>query len=275
MTDFEKQLIVLKHLDGKKWPEAYPPLMSYDEYVYICEMLKKEFFVEYRIPYDCICRANITDNGSYRLEEMETELRDYLVAKTDLLEDEITIWIRLAERAENLHEGIDNITFNEILMNACQAGFIIPPACLGDNYKLSVLGRKEWNKMIKGFDPSNNPQDNDVADVQNNNMPYVTLSRKKGNKINLIRIVWALWNLGYFVDEDGKKSSIKDVYKVIGHGLNIKLDDNGSSFSQSNRSDTTKPIHNFIDNLKEGEQEFDKFLNEILNALLEENSKNI
>lgn len=275
MTDFENQLIVLKHLQGKFWPEAYPPLMSYDEYVHVCEILKKDFYVEYRLPYDCICLANITEKGVYRLDEMENKLRNYLGSNTDLLEDEITIWIRLAERAENLHEGIDNFTFNEILINMSKAGFVRPPKCLGDNYELSVQGRKEWNKMIKGFDTSNNTTDNTVHNAQDNGMPFVTLNKKKGNKINLIRIIWALWNLGYFVDEDGKKSNIKDVYNVIGNTLNYKLDDNGSSFSQSNKSDTTKPIHNLIDKLKEGEQEFDDFLNSICSTLLDENTKNI
>lgn len=275
MTDFERQLIVLKHLDGKGFTKVLPPLITYDEYLHVCEMLKKDSYVTYRIVEDRLCFANITADGVKRLDEMETELRNYLAKNTDLLEDEITMWIRLAEHAEYLHEGIDNFTFNEILMNLSKAGFIRYPVCSGDNYELNIQGIKEWNKMIKGFDTSDNTQVDADINVHNNNLPFVTLNKKKGNKINLIRIIWALWNLGYFVDEDGNKSNIKDVYNVIGSALNYKLDDNGSSFSQSNKSDTVRPIRSLIDKLKEGEQEFDDFLNSICSTLLDENTKNI
>lgn len=83
-----------------------------------------------------------------------------------------------------------------------------------------------------------------IADLkeQFNNESDVTskinLSPTKGMKVNFIRVINVLTEMGFFIDENGNKSSKKDVFATFGQSINKDL----STFQ--NDLSTTKSISN-------------------------------
>ena len=77
---------------------------------------------------------------------------------------------------------------------------------------------------------------------------------KKCKKINLIRIINAMWEKGYFLDANGVKMDKKDVFSILGDVLGVNLKDYAQSLSGSigdNWDSSREQINTLFDDLKE------------------------
>jgi hypothetical protein len=75
----------------------------------------------------------------------------------------------------------------------------------------------------------------------------ISLSTERGKKIDLIRVVNSLYELGFFVSASGGKAKKKDTFNAIGKALNIDLNNYDKDLSRS-LSDSTaldKHLHVF------------------------------
>ena len=64
-------------------------------------------------------------------------------------------------------------------------------------------------------------------------LPKLYLSKEKGSKLDMIRIVTVLWELGYIVDEHGRKAMKKEVFRALGMVLNTDFSNHNSDLSGS------------------------------------------
>lgn len=80
----------------------------------------------------------------------------------------------------------------------------------------------------------------------------VYLNQRKGTKIDFIRVINALYDLGFFTEESGKKIPKKTVFTTIGLALNIDLSgyDNDLSRSLSDSTAMEKHLKIFHDMLQ-------------------------
>lgn len=67
----------------------------------------------------------------------------------------------------------------------------------------------------------------------------VCLSKERGIKIDLIRVVYVLYKLGFFTGKDGRKITQKEVFSAIGKAVNVDLSSYYSDLSRA-LSDSTK-----------------------------------
>ena len=65
------------------------------------------------------------------------------------------------------------------------------------------------------------------------NMPKLYLNKEKGMKLDMIRILCVLWELGFFVDENGRKAMKKEVFRGFGIMLNTDFSNHNSDLSGS------------------------------------------
>lgn len=77
-------------------------------------------------------------------------------------------------------------------------------------------------------------EDNDVATAS-----PVHLSTSRGTKIDFIRVVNCLYELGFFTDDKGGKISKKDAMIALGKAVNVDLTEYQNDLSRS-LSDSTK-----------------------------------
>ena len=67
----------------------------------------------------------------------------------------------------------------------------------------------------------------------------VCLSKERGFKIDLIRVVYVLYKLGFFTGKDGRNITQKEVFTAIGKAVNVDLSSYYSDLSRA-LSDSTK-----------------------------------
>ena len=65
------------------------------------------------------------------------------------------------------------------------------------------------------------------------NLPKIFLSKERGRRLDMIRIINIIIELGFFVDENGRKSSKKDVFAVFGHAMNADFSNYNHDLSSS------------------------------------------
>ena len=107
----------------------------------------------------------------------------------------------------------------------------------------SIFGNVEQKIEVK------NDDDNDTLRHDNNNNNKncgnepaespVYLSTVRGTKIDFIRIMNCLYELGFFTDDKGGRISKKDVMAALGKAVNVDLTDYQNDLSRS-LSDSTK-----------------------------------
>lgn len=68
---------------------------------------------------------------------------------------------------------------------------------------------------------------------------HVFLSSARGTKIDFIRVVNCLYELGFFTDDKGGKISKKEVMTALGQAVNVNLSEYQNDLSRS-LSDSTK-----------------------------------
>ena len=94
--------------------------------------------------------------------------------------------------------------------------------------------RKEIEKIILPLRPTTD-DDNEKSGVY--------LNQRKGTKLDFIRVVNALYELGFFSDETGGKIAKKTVFTAIGHSLNIDLSAYDKDLSRSLTDSTALEKH--------------------------------
>lgn len=102
-------------------------------------------------------------------------------------------------------------------------------------------------------------------------MPYVKLTSKKGTKVNLIRLVWTLCQMGMFVDDNEKRVEDKTVFELLGIAFNVDLKNYSNNLSQSMKNDSNKAIEDLFDMIlnKDNPEEFAQFVEEMKAKLIE------
>ena len=79
---------------------------------------------------------------------------------------------------------------------------------------------------------NNSHETTDTTEV-NKEISKLYLNPEKGRKMNMIRIILVLWDMGYLVDEHGHKAKKKDVYEAFGSLLNTDFAHFNSDISAS------------------------------------------
>jgi hypothetical protein len=71
----------------------------------------------------------------------------------------------------------------------------------------------------------------------------VYLSKERGKKLDLIRVINTLYELGFMVDEHGRKALKKDAFNAFGKVFNIDLSNYSTDLSSSLSDGTSMKKH--------------------------------
>lgn len=74
-------------------------------------------------------------------------------------------------------------------------------------------------------------------------LPKIFLSKERGKRLDMIRVINSIFELGFFVDENGRKSNKKDVFVVFGHAMNVDLSNYSHDLSSSLTDSTSMNKH--------------------------------
>ena len=101
------------------------------------------------------------------------------------------------------------------------------------------------------------PDDCDIA--PSHNTPIIRFAGKRGQKIDLYRVIIALIENGFFTDNSGAKPTQKEVFEAFGKMLGNDFSDFQKNLSQSrlNNNDSEAPTQIF-DTLKKTIEEYYK-----------------
>lgn len=85
--------------------------------------------------------------------------------------------------------------------------------------------------------------------------PQLFLNKEKGRKLDLIRIINVIWELGFIVDEHGRKALKKEVFQAFGILLhtdfsNFSSDLSGSLADGSSMNKHTKVFEEMLEKMK-------------------------
>ncbi len=126
----------------------------------------------------------------------------------------------------------------------------------------SVFGNVEQKIEVKNDDPSTSSgqAQNDNPSTGFGQAPTVEssvyLSTTRGTKIDFIRVVNSLYELGFFTDDKGGKISKKDVMIAVGKAVNVDLTEYQNDLSRSLSDSTKLEKHlTIFDRLKEKMEE--------------------
>lgn len=96
----------------------------------------------------------------------------------------------------------------------------------------SVFGNVEKQEFYNAAQPNQTAKNQNAADAQECNPIYLNKD-VKGNKIDFIRVINSLYELGFFVDKTGARPSKKDVFIALGNALHIDMSNYSTDLSQS------------------------------------------
>ena len=74
-------------------------------------------------------------------------------------------------------------------------------------------------------------------------LPKIFLSKERGRRLDMIRVINSIFELGFFVDENGRKSNKKDVFTVFGQAMNIDFSNYSHDLSSSLSDSTSMNKH--------------------------------
>ena len=74
-------------------------------------------------------------------------------------------------------------------------------------------------------------------------LPKIFLSKERGKRLDMIRVINSIFELGFFVDENGRKSNKKDVFIVMGHAMNVDFSNFHNDLSSSLADSTSMNKH--------------------------------
>ena len=75
------------------------------------------------------------------------------------------------------------------------------------------------------------------------NLPKIFLSKERGRRLDMIRVINSIIELGFFIDENGRKSNKKDVFAVFGHAMNADFSNYSHDLSSSLTDSTSMNKH--------------------------------
>ena len=75
------------------------------------------------------------------------------------------------------------------------------------------------------------------------NLPKIFLSKERGRQLDMIRVINSIIELGFFIDENGRKSNKKDVFAVFGHAMNADFSNYSHDLSSSLTDSTSMNKH--------------------------------
>ena len=89
--------------------------------------------------------------------------------------------------------------------------------------------------------------------------PVYLIKEPHGNKINLIRIINVLYSLGFFIGENGRQITKRDVCKAFGKAVNVDLSSYDKDLSRTFTDSTTPEAHlSIFNHMKEKMEEIVK-----------------
>ena len=104
----------------------------------------------------------------------------------------------------------------------------------------SVFGNVEQRIEMAPETPSQPSRGEETKDASGNTASSpVHLSTARGTKIDFIRVVNCLYELGFFTDDKGGKISKKEAMSALGRAVNVDLSTYDNDLSRS-LSDSTK-----------------------------------
>ena len=128
--------------------------------------------------------------------------------------------IRLRRKSiSNVKSFLNGLHFNDVTDCILTLGYI---NTLIDNYKEaddSLLRCKNEISRILSPISSTSVEDSNTCLEKS----PIFLNKKRGNKIDIIRVFNTLYELGFFTSEDGGKISKKDFMKAMGQAINTDL----------------------------------------------------
>ena len=74
-------------------------------------------------------------------------------------------------------------------------------------------------------------------------LPKIFLSKERGRRLDMIRVINSIIELGFFIDENGRKSNKKDVFAVFGHAMNADFSNYSHDLSSSLTDSTSMNKH--------------------------------
>ena len=74
-------------------------------------------------------------------------------------------------------------------------------------------------------------------------LPKIFLSKERGRRLDMIHVINSIFELGFFVDENGRKSNKKDVFIVMGHAMNVDFSNFHNDLSSSLADSTSMNKH--------------------------------
>ena len=74
-------------------------------------------------------------------------------------------------------------------------------------------------------------------------LPKIFLSKERGRRLDMIRVINSIIELGFFTDENGRKSNKKDVFVVLGHAMNVDFSNYNHDLSSSLTDSTSMNKH--------------------------------
>lgn len=74
-------------------------------------------------------------------------------------------------------------------------------------------------------------------------LPKIFLSKERGRRLDMIRVINSIVELGFFNDENGRKSNKKDVFIVLGHAMNVDFSNFHNDLSSSLADSTSMNKH--------------------------------
>ena len=75
------------------------------------------------------------------------------------------------------------------------------------------------------------------------NFPQIYLSKERGRRLDMIRIINVLIEMGFFMDDDGKKATKKAVFSVFGNAINTDFSNYSNDLSTSLADSTSMKKH--------------------------------
>ena len=74
-------------------------------------------------------------------------------------------------------------------------------------------------------------------------LPKIFLSKERGRRLDMIRVINSIIELGFFIDENGRKSNKKDVFAVFGQAMNADFSNYSHDLSSSLTDSTSLNKH--------------------------------
>lgn len=168
------------------------------------------------------CAVMLLDKGEAYLDDLIQEQREKLQERlsrhTGYDENEIAVWVWLADNREHfdMPEDIDTDDFYAIMEDMIDSGYVKNPLTKDNGYKLTLKGKRQIEAWIQ-----EKLQDSQiVSNTKSNAIASSNLRIKEKCKTDIIKIFYGIQKCGLIEKEDGTKATIQDVMDVAAQMFN-------------------------------------------------------